>query len=472
MKPDRMVTWLRSRSARSWIALFTLAVVVFAAWDPTAVLLRSAQPVTLKLPVLGLLLASGSVLVVSVWVRRFSYAQSFMAAWAFVFLGMVEGLQVAQGRYPWHGEFSDGQVTKVAWVSLLGFTVMAGLALVPRLPWQQAVAAVTNHAHRVNRNSTPAIAGVLVGLQVSATLLLVAYLGPQAMVSGREQFKAALAEASGRAGAGSAFFLSTAMGMVLPAALLWLRRHRGCSRTVVVVSVLAGGIANNPLIGSRFLTACFAVALLCALLDRRMVGRLLPAGMVVGLLFVFPSLDLWRGDGTGSRSFSVASPRSTLATGDFDALEMMARAVTAKDSDNPGLQSAADQAGSAAFYWVPVAARHFPKVGSGSVVGQATGMTFTNVSMPLQGEGYLLGGWAGTVGLCGLMGLWLQWLRRGSTGRSGWTPGPTDAATGALLFIVLRGSLMSVLDYLLAAVAVGITFQLLSTRAAARRKRP
>ena len=99
-------------------------------------------------------------------------------------------------------------------------------------------------------------------------------------------------------------------------------------------------------------------------------------------------------------------------------------------------------------------------------------MTFTNVSMPLQGEGYLLGGVGGTVGVCGLMGLWLQWLRRGSTGRSGWTPGPTDAATGALLFIVLRGSVMSVLDYLLAAVAVGIAFQQLATRAAARRRRP
>ncbi|GAA2159166.1 hypothetical protein [Pedococcus bigeumensis] len=472
MKPAAALAWLRCAGARAWIAAFSLLVVVITAWDPAAVLLRSAQPTSLKLPVLGLLLASGGVLVASVWVQRFSYAQSFMAAWTFVFLGMTGALQGAQGRYPWHGSFSTGHVTKVAWIALLGFAVMATLSFVPRLPWQRVTLARTDHAVRSRLAGTPSIAWALVGLQLVSTLLLVGYLGPHAMVNGREEFKAALAQAVGRPGLGSAFFLATALGMVLPAALLWLRRHRHCSWLAVVLSVIAGAVANNPLIGSRFLTACFGVALVCALLNRNLVARLLPAGMVLGLLFVFPSLDLWRGDGTGSHTFTVASPRSTLATGDFDAFEMTARAVEAKDAGNSGLQSPGEQAGSALFYWVPGLARHFPKVGSGSVVGTATGMTFTNVSMPLQGEGYLLGGIGGALGVCALMGLWLQWLRRGSLGRSGWTPGPTDAATGALLFIVLRGSIMSVLDYLLAAVFVGVLLQIMSGRRAGRRRRP
>lgn len=471
MKPDAAVAWVRSAGARLWIALFSLVVVVVTAWDPVAVLIWSDQPSALKLPVLGLLLASGGVLVASVWVQRFSYAQSFMASWTFVFLGMTAALQGAQGRYPWHGSFTAGHVTRVAWIALLGFLVMAGLSFVPRLPWQRVAPARTDLEVRSPLLATPSIAWALVGLQLVATALLVGYLGPHAMVNGREEFKAALAGAAGRPGLGSAFFLATALGMVLPAALLWLRRHRQCSWTVIALSAVAGAVANNPLIGSRFLTACFGVALVCALLNRNLVARLLPAGMVLGLLFVFPSLDLWRGDGTGSHTITVASPRSTLATGDFDAFEMMARAVQARDAGNSGLQSPGEQAGSALFYWVPGIARHFPKVGSGSVVGEATGMTFTNVSMPLQGEGYLLAGVGGTLAVCALMGLWVQWLRRGSIGRSGWTPGPTDAATGALLFIVLRGSIMSVLDYLLAAVVVGVLLLRTSGRIAGRRRR-
>jgi hypothetical protein len=443
------------RRTSRWIAGVSLTILVLLARDPIKLLLSSNQPAGIIVPVMGSLVVSALMLVFAVGSERFSMAQASTAAWIFVFLGMTAAYQVAQRHFPWLGQFDSNLVAKSAWVSFVGIVTIAVISNVSRLPFASLRSRRPPAVRPRDDHAITTWLRILVTLQVIATMLLVAYVGFDGITHGRTAFKAALAEASTRPGLGSAFFLATGLGIVLPATGIWARRALGIgSKRLLGVSLAMGFLATNPLIGSRFLIGSFGVAVVAALMTTSRWRRALPILAVVGLLFIFPSMDLWRGDGTGATGFTVQSPRTTLATGAFDGVEMLTRGIQVHDTTPEAQQQPLTQLGSAVFCWVPFAARAFPKIGSGAVIAQATGMKFTNVSMPIQGEGYLLAGWLGTIAVCGLLALWLRRLKNWYVYSHERVVGPTDAATAGLVFILLRGSILSVLDYVLLAVVV------------------
>jgi len=177
--------------------------------------------------------------------------------------------------------------------------------------------------------------------------------------------------------------------------------------------------------------------------------------MVVALTTLFPSLDLWRGGNNPAQQMTFAWPSATLLHGDYDAFEMLTRAVALLGDPHIPKPDPGYLLGGAIFRWVPFVANYFPDAGTGPAVARATGMGFTNVSMPLVGEGLVLGGPLMIVFFYVLLGVIFRWLGHGYSAGSWRFVGAVDAATASLLFLVLRGSLYGMLGYVMLTILCG-----------------
>ena len=419
-----------------------------------------------------LLAVAGLQLLRAVRARAFSLALACFWAWSFVFLGLAPAHQLAAGVFPWLGRFEDAVVVRAQVVVLVGHAaVLVGTRLAGRRP-APATARRTRVPGRPRRASTSVgrprrlttvdrrslVMRRLVLAQVLVSVTFAGLMGPSALLSGRVAFREQLLLVSTLPGGGTLYFLATASAIVVPAmAVAGRRLGLRLPGLLLLISVTAGLAVTNPFIGSRFLTGSFLVAVAGAQLMGRSAARLLPVGTVLLLVTVFPSLDVLRGDGTGSDRVSALTPSEALRTFDFDAFEMLLRAVVVEQAPgqvvDPVMALAAPL-----LRWVPFVADSVMGGASGPLVARATGMTYTNVSMPLWGEGYLVAGLTGTVLVLGLLGAWLGVNRRsvGVRDRLGAGLSVADAPSAALLFIVLRGSLYEVLGYLLFAVAMWV----------------
>jgi hypothetical protein len=165
-------------------------------------------------------------------------------------------------------------------------------------------------------------------------------------------------------------------------------------------------------------------------------------------------MDVLRGDATGSMTIQILSVEDSMLDYDFDAFEMGAREVSLTTEARASLPSSSHMLVAPLARWIPILSRPYIGDSGGKVVAEATGMEYTNVSMPLWAEGDLIAGAAGTIFALGALGAWLgmtgRQLDRGSrVPQLASLPGST-----ALLFIVLRGSIYEVLGYLALAVIV------------------
>jgi hypothetical protein len=268
-------------------------------------------------------------------------------------------------------------------------------------------------------------------------------------------------------GSGTLFFISTAGAIVLPAAAIVCRKN-GVKIPIWLLgaSSLLAFVVTNPLTGSRFLTGSFLMAILAALLVRHSILRLLPAGLGWSLVTVFPSLDLIRGDGTGSNGLVFALPQSSLLSFDFDSFEMLLREISIGQVIPPGMPTSRELFVAPFLRWVPGLSDSVRGDVSGTVVAELTNMGFTNVSMPLWGEAHLIGGVVGVIVTFVCLGVVLGMIQQPHALLGGESPRPSrlviDAPIAALLIILLRGSLYECLGYFLVALALGVCIWLFS----------
>lgn len=466
------------RGPRRAVAVAVTLVVVLTLIGPAAneVLRRGGDaPLGVRWLLLAVLVVPGVMTVSSVAATRFSLAWASYWLWSFVFLGLAPAYQVASGVYPWLGAFDERTLRDAMVATLLGHAAVVVVSSVARR--RQAKGAQrrpgTSSSTWQDTLRSPRLAGFVRWLLVSHILVGVAFvglMGMQGLTGGRTAFRVRLLEVAELPGGGSLYFLATAAAVAVPSLAVACRRAGVATNpALLVASIVVGAVATNPLIGSRFLTGAFAVSLAGAVLLGRDAARLLPASMVVLLVTVFPSLDLFRGDGTGATRLALAPPGEALLAFDFDAFEMLARAVMVRDGADDLVDPVAMLVGPW-LRWVPVASTWVVDSASGPIVARSSGMGYTNVSMPLIGEGYLLGGLLGVVVLLGLLGLWLGRLRLGGGSGPGTatTAALLDAPTAALLYIVLRGSLYEVLGYLLFVLALYGVLLVVVPRSAAR----
>lgn len=413
---------------------------------------------------------------------RFGLAWAMFWAWGYIFLGLAPMHQLAFGIFPWHGRFSEQTIAVALGIVLLG-TLVAAVA-------EHLTARHKSASQRadVGREPTPTgirrmrrlLVGILAGY-VIVVALFVAITG-SALFHGKRALQERLLENADIPGAGTLFFLATAGGIVLPAIAIVARRNGVIVPVWLIVLVTIGAaVATNPLTGSRFLTGGFLVATVGALLLHLPIIRLMPLGIGLALISIFPSLDLLRGDGTGSAGIAISLPSQSLVGFDFDAFEMLLRAVTIAGNlpaDGPGplLLLIAPL-----IRWVPFLSPLVSDMATGRVVAEATGASYHNLSMPLWGEAFTVGGVVGVIITFVVVGVVIGLIRPPQDSamlRRYPTHLLIDAPIAALLLIILRGSLYEVLGYALFAFVVAIALRCASlsgrgtTRAIAPAPRP
>lgn len=445
-------------------ALYVLAVAVLAVPSAVAVLTGENWGSGVPQVAAATTLILGAMVVWATTRARFTLSAAAFWTWAFIFLGLAPAYQIAAGTFPWLGEFTAPTLLTAQLLVLVGCAACAatwiavgwlhGGARRPALGLAQKTEKGADSALR------PRFGGidVLVGGYVVLAVIFCILVGP-ALFTGKSLFQARVVSLDGVVGFGTLYFLVTAGAICIPAIgwVVW-RRTRQVRLSLVVAATAAGFVATNPLIGSRFLTGAFVLAVGGALLIGTHWQRLMPGAVLVMFVSVFPSLDLARGDGTGSDRLQVFAPHRSLVGFDFDAFEMLARAVSIETPLAASEPTRWELFIAPLLRWVPVLARDVQGHATGPAVARTTEMTFTNVSMPLWGESYFIGGWALTVVTFLAVGALLGWIARGVHLHAGTriTFGVlVDSAVGALLFMVLRGSLYEVLGYLLLAVGCG-----------------
>ena len=459
-----------SRSKRVALAfvyeVLLLILIVFA----TIALMTGPQwSVLIYVQALLCVVLPAVALFASVIRDEFSLAWSVFWTWTLIFMGLAPMYQLGAGKFPWGFSQSAADIETSQFVVIIGCVTV----------W--IVSSVTEHyveRWRLGRLVTTVrptedplirpILNALMGAYVVSCVVFVVLMGP-ALFGGKGAFKERLAAVSDVPGSGTLFFFTTAGAIVIPAlVIVWRKNGMRLPRVLIAMTAAAAFLVTNPLIGSRFLTGSVLLATFAALLSGHWVLRLLPAGAAVLLVSIFPSLDLLRGDGTGAAQLALTTPGQTLITPDFDAFEMLARVVSLGGQLPQGGPNQFELFVAPLVRWIPVVSDWVQGDVSGPVVAKAIGMGYTNVSMPLWGEAYLVAGILGVVVTFALLGLLHGVIRQETAAiHAGLVlrqRSSVDAPAAALLFIVLRGSLYEVLGYLLFAIATWLVFEIIAER--------
>lgn len=398
------------------------------------------------------------MLVFTVAASRFQVGKAIYWAWSLVFLGYAPAFQISVQRFPWRGSFTVDAIERGQTLILVGhvaFAFSAWLVSRRKPPHPRAGAAplrVQNPQRRADRQRR--LLTYLGAGYLAPTIVFIALMGG-ALFNARAVFRTRVLEISLLPLGGSLYFAVTAGAIVIPGALLICRTHAVQVPGWLVTSCwLAAAIVTNPLVGSRFLTGSFLAATAVAVLYDSKMLRLVPVSSVVLLMVVFPSLDVLRGDDTGSRGIQLLSVQDSMLDYDFDAFEMGVREVSLGPVERAEVPSATHMLIAPAARWVPFLSRSFKDDAGGAVIAEVTGMQYTNVSMPLWAEGHLIWGAFGTVAALGALGAWVGVTGRLATKRFSVAQLAALPGSTALLFIVLRGSIYEVFGYMALAVIV------------------
>lgn len=396
--------------------------------------------------------------------RQFRIARGLYWAWNFVFLGVAPSFQLARQSFPWGGEFPISVIEDAQTLIISGhvaFLVAAGYInrRSPRRyaaePLFQGETISRDRAGRMGSRQEQILGRLALGYCVAAALFIT--LMGSALFNARAIFRTRVLEIAELPLGGFLYFAVTAGAIVVPGAAIAARRHGAHVPTWLIATTwIVAGVVTNPLVGSRFLTGSFLVATAVALLPKSALLRFVPVSSVLLLVAVFPTLDLLRGDNTGSQEVAVLAVDESMLDYDFDAFEMGAREVSITPTTRAHLPSSQHMLMAPFARWVPLLARPYIGDSGGSVVAEATGMQYTNVSMPLWAEGDLVAGYAGAVIALAALGAWVALIDRGARSQKTLPQIASLPGSAALLFIVLRGSLYEVLGYFALAAAVYI----------------
>lgn len=445
------------------LALLIYGVLVAVTLLPAAELLAVSIEWSFPTKTLATTIAIGTglALIQAASSKAFGLAWTAFWLWSYLFMGLAPIYQLGTNTFPWLGKFSDATVFTALTVIAVGCIVayVAGIATT-RLKGNRELRLLARGDSSVGMKVGGRLITVALGVYIAVAIGFLSITGT-AIFEGKAGFQHQLVANGPLLGSGTLFFVSTAGAIVLPAAAIVARRNRvKVWWPLILVAAMLGFIVTNPLIGSRFLTGSFLIAIAGALLVHTSILRFMPAGIGITLVTVFSSLDLVRGDGTGSTGIALALPRDSLVTFDFDSFEMLLREITVSGRFGGAYPGKFDLLIAPFLRWIPGLSQSVTDHASGPAVAKLTGMGYTNVSMPLWGESHLVGGLLGTIIYFALFGILFGFLRQAASRAHVLAASPTrllvDSSVAALLFVVLRGSLYEVLGYLLFAVAFGV----------------
>ena len=433
------------------VAVFLLLVLL-----PLVFMLAIPAPVfsLASIPVALIIFYSSTRLAALSTSRRQQIVTVTFWVFVYVFLAFCPLLQITSNTFPWGSTPEDDLLTKAALIVLLGLfafdvgnrfirqtrTIMVPSFLQRPLSriaiWVLSVSALLSSVYLVQRMGG---LGMLLSTRLDRYQILSSEFDlPQMQLLSN---------------------LATTPVYVLLVAMLtvWVAKYRrkqkaGLAWVAMTMALLAATLLlNNPVSTARLRVGTILLSLFFLLPWRRWSNAATVAGLVAGLILVFPFMDLFRNSLDASLSARVADTsmiNEVTQKGDFDAFVMIAN--TAAVTEDTGYQLGR-QIGGALLFWVPRAAWPGKPIATGEWVAENVGYSFTNLSAPLWAEFYVDGSWIlvflGFVGYGRLVRILDQWYETSGESAEVKVVSVLVPIYAGYQIFLLRGSLMPAIAY-------------------------
>ncbi len=361
----------------------------------------------------------------------------------YVFLGLAPMSQMRSDRYPQTTPQVDTSLNATAmgvvWIGVAAFLIGVSIATIrPARPAsRQRVSLVVPHRLYIFCLLTLVVCGYYIA-KISPKSLVLSRVGRSAIESA--SWSNSTVEAVIKA-------FVTLAPVIAFAAVLRLRRQRravGEHYPVVwawVMLVLVV-LIDNPVSTPRYVTGTALLGVAVALGAASRAGRLriLAVSLVLGLVIVFPLLDLFRYS-TDPGQTSPQSFSETLVTADFDAIDQINNTVSFVQVNG---STGGKQLLGAVFFFVPRTVWSSKADDTGVLLASYRGYKVTNLSAPVWTELFIDFAWVGLgVGMLLLGYVLRRWDDAAlASFRIFPAPGVLSGTLPFYLVIMLRGSLL------------------------------
>lgn len=229
-------------------------------------------------------------------------------------------------------------------------------------------------------------------------------------------------------------------------------------KALIVVIVVLGTtllVTLNPISSPRYLfgTAALAVAALFGLFATAKRFRFVALSAVAALVLIFPALDAFRY--SSSAQLKTSSPLESLASPDYDAFAQINN--TLLYVQNHG-STDGQQALGVLLFWVPRSIWPDKAFDTGILLADSRGYVVKNLSAPFWAELFINGGWV--LVILGMFALGLvagvQDRRIELVLRASRSPSVMACILPFYLIILMRGSLLQAMPYLLVIVGCAV----------------
>jgi oligosaccharide repeat unit polymerase len=319
--------------------------------------------------------------------------QLFFWTFMWVFLGLAPLAQYVANDWPWPGGVSNALLWRAGSL-VIASMVFYDIGLLIARKQDTSPLAAPKRVLNINRLKVGAVIAVI------ACVSQIVRIGPTTILSDR----AARAASSGDTSSGAIeAALLVSVIFVIAYTFVRVKRAKALNGYWVTTFVLVGLtlFVSNPLSSSRYRFASVAGALFLALVwpaTRRQMAAL-TAGLLLGLAFLFPLLNNLRKDNVVTAGDGILQ---YLRQGDYDAFQSIVNTISFVDERGTTF---GNQALGALLFFVPRSVWPTKALDSGVVVAESRGYGFTNLSSPLQAEGYINGGVLGVIMVFVLLGL-------------------------------------------------------------------
>lgn len=408
---------------------------------------RYVNPV---LPALGVIAIAGVRFSYLIFTTIRSPYEVIFWIFTYLFLGVAPLVQTLQGIFPETTPRVDGQFVTPAWtviyVGILGF--IGGTTCAGRLDPPEIDRPLVGF---------PRQAAATAAVCISA-LAVIARLGPSSLFTDRYEFADRVSRIFSDPSRSALIMGFTSMGL-LAITVMAIRKLRHQDRqprdwALFAVSSITLLLMINPLTSPRFLVGIVALALLAAAgaFGSFWGYRLLFIGLLVGMVTLFPFLNLFR---VSSGSAATGTGLASMTSGDFDAFAQIINTVDYVNSEGG---TAGKQLLGSLLFFVPRSVWADKPTDTGILLADYQHYGFTNLSAPLWSEMYIDGGIQLVAMGFFLLGIGVRLLDGRVEGqiRGMGSPSIINCILPFYFLMVMRGSLLQAASQVVAIIACSL----------------
>ena len=314
---------------------------------------------------------------------------------AYVFLGLVPLVQLAEGRFPWPDVYGEGTLVTAQFMTLAGLLSYHAGTLLGKPSKSSPPSTGSLAVDFARPGGTRRFLFVSGFAIVISTALLVQSGGIDSLFLPRNALQSVYETKSQSLIADQLvkvpIFVCLVVGLNL-----WKRRafRSALPKLTTLLLLVLCLVVSNPISNARYWFGSVMLTLCLLFVPWKRVGRFgWTAGYLLLFIVVFPYTDLFRNNLDGDIQTAGISD-IFVQKGDYDAFQMMLNAV---DYVGTNGTTHGKQLLGALLFWVPRSLWEGKPLSSGQLLGEASGYFYTNLSCPLWAEGYLNGGFAGVV---------------------------------------------------------------------------